>query len=76
MASLLSVSFCVATKIIAEIVRLAFFFLIAWFQKYVDAFLRVIHIGIESGEILVQRPQVERGGPKGKISEPLLAPCG
>jgi len=69
MASLLSVSFCAATKIIAEIVRLAFSFLIAWFEKYTDVFSRVIHMGIESGEILAQRPQVERGGPKGKISE-------
>jgi len=69
MASLLSVSFCAATKIIAEIVRLAFSFLIAWLEKYVDDFSRVIHMGIESGEILAQRPQVERGGPKGKISE-------
>jgi len=32
-------------------------------------FSRVIHGGIESGEILAQRPQVGRGGPKGKISE-------
>ncbi len=48
--------FCVATKIIAEIVRLAFFFLIAWFENYVDAFSRVIHMGVESGEILAQRP--------------------
>jgi hypothetical protein len=67
MASLLSVSFCVATKIIAEIVRLAFLFLMALFENC--AFLRVIHVGVESGEILAQRPQVERGGPKGTISE-------
>jgi hypothetical protein len=69
MASLLSVSFCLVTRIIAEIVRLAFSFLIAWFEKYADAFLRVIHMGIESGEILAQRPQLEPGGTKGKISE-------
>jgi len=69
MASLLSVSFCVLTKIITEIVRLAFSFLIARFEKYVDDFSRVIHMGIESGEILAQRPHVERSGPKGKISE-------
>jgi hypothetical protein len=59
----------VATKIIAEIVRLAFSFLIAPFEKYVGDFSRVIHMGIESEEILAQRPQLERGGPKGKISE-------
>jgi hypothetical protein len=29
----------------------------------------VIHRGVENGEILAQRPLVERGGPKGKISE-------
>jgi len=80
MASLLSVSFCVVTKIIAEIARLAFSFLTASFENY--AFLRVIPMGIESGEILAQRPQVERGGPKGKISElspacgRQVAPCG
>jgi len=75
MASLLSVIFCSATKIIAEIVRLAFF-LIAWFEKDAGVFSRVIHRGIESGEILVQRPQVERGGPKGQNLGALVAPCG
>jgi len=30
---------------------------------------RCIHRGVESGEILAQRSQVERGGPKGKISD-------
>jgi len=70
MASLLSVSFCAVTKIIAEIVRLAFSFLIAWFEKYVTRPFRELSIGgIECEEILAQRPQRERGGPKGKISE-------
>jgi hypothetical protein len=76
MASLLSVIFCVATKIIAERVRLAFSFLIALFEKYVDAFSRVIHRGVKSGEILAQRPHAERGGPEGQNLAALVAPCG
>jgi hypothetical protein len=67
MASLLSVSFCWVTKIISEIRRLAFFF-----SSFVEKDLPVRESsteGIESGEILAQRPHVWLGGPKGKISE-------
>jgi hypothetical protein len=65
MASLLSVSFCGTTKIIAEIVRLAFF------NNFLEKHpVRELSIGgLEGGEILAQRPHVWLGGPKGKISE-------
>jgi hypothetical protein len=76
MASLLSVSFCVVTKIIAETARLAFFFLIALFENYVGAFLRVIHMGVESGEILAQRHSGGAGRPEGQNLGALVAPCG
>jgi hypothetical protein len=68
MASLLSVRFCGATQIIPENVRLAFLFS-ALVRKGCPC-SRAIHRGEEGGEILAQRPPVELGGPKDKISEP------
>jgi hypothetical protein len=67
MASLLSVGFW-DIKIIAETPRLAFLFLKPYGKD--SACSRVIHIRVETGEILAQRPQVAQGGPKGKISKP------
>ncbi len=40
------------------------------YEKCVMELVRgVIHRGVESEEILAQRPQVGRGGPEGKISK-------
>jgi hypothetical protein len=51
-------------------------FLIALFENYVGAFLRVIHMGVESGEILAQRHSGGAGRPEGQNLGALVAPCG
>jgi len=60
MASLLSVGFW-DINMIAETPRLAFLFLKPYGKD--SACSRVIHLRVESGEILAQRSQVAQGGP-------------